>query len=169
MDSEFHTFFAAPVVGILATLFMDLWALFQSRILKLPVANFAMVGRWIGGMARGRFVHDNIGRASPVQGETALGWMFHYLTGVAYAVLLIAITGPDWLMEPTIMPAISVGLGTLAAPFLIMQPAFGFGIAASRTPKPGRARMLSGMAHGAFAIGLYLGGWLWSALTGAIG
>ena len=35
----------------------------------------------------------------------------------------------------------------------------GAGIAASRTPKPGVARLRSLMAHASFGVGLYLAGW----------
>ena len=42
---------------------------------------------------------------------------------------------------PTILPALIVGIGTVAAPFLLMQPGMGLGIAASRTPNPGAARL----------------------------
>ena len=37
---------------------------------------------------------------------------------------------------PTFLPALLVGIGTVAAPFFILQPGMGAGIAASRTPNP---------------------------------
>ena len=45
-------------------------------------------------------------------------------------------------------------------PWLIMQPSFGLGLAASRAPKPGQARLKSLMTHTVFGIGLYLWGLL---------
>ena len=45
---------------------------------------------------------------------------------------------------------------SVVVPYLIMQPAFGLGIAASRTPQPLHARLRSLMAHTAFGVGLYL-------------
>jgi len=41
-------------------------------------------------------------------------------------------------------------------PFFVMQPSFGFGIAASRTPNPTQARLRSLMAHTVFGVGLYV-------------
>ena len=41
-------------------------------------------------------------------------------------------------------------------PWLVMQPSFGFGIAASRAPNPTGARLKSLMTHTVFGIGLYL-------------
>ena len=57
-------------------------------------------------------------------------------------------------------PAAQLGLGTVVAPFLVMQPAMGAGVAASRTPNPAAARLQSLVTHAVFGLGLYAGGWL---------
>jgi hypothetical protein len=41
-------------------------------------------------------------------------------------------------------------------PLFIMQPSFGLGIAASRTPNPMQARLKSLATHTVFGAGLYL-------------
>jgi hypothetical protein len=43
-------------------------------------------------------------------------------------------------------------------PFFIMQPSFGLGVAASRTPDPTQARLKSLATHTIFGLGLYLCG-----------
>ncbi|HEU4781614.1 MAG TPA: DUF2938 family protein, partial [Steroidobacteraceae bacterium] len=48
------------------------------------------------------------------------------------------------------------GVGTVLAPFFIMQPAMGVGIAARRTPRPGAARIQSLVTHVVFGLGLYI-------------
>jgi hypothetical protein len=55
----------------------------------------------------------------------------------------------------TLGPALALGVATLAAPFLLMQPGMGAGIAASRTPRPGSARLHSLITHAVFGLGLY--------------
>ena len=55
----------AVLIGAGATLAMDVWALFLKRCFGIPSLNFAMVGRWIGHLPRGRFRHENIARAEP--------------------------------------------------------------------------------------------------------
>ena len=45
---------------------------------------------------------------------------------------------------------------TVAAPWLVMQPAMGAGIASRRTPTPGRNRARSLANHLVFGLGLYL-------------
>lgn len=39
--------FQTVIVGIGATLFMDLWSLFQKHIVGIAPLNYALVGRWI--------------------------------------------------------------------------------------------------------------------------
>ena len=64
--------FQTVLVGVLATAVMDAWLWLLQR-LGVPTAGFAMVGRWVGHMARGRLMHAAIARAAPVRFELALG------------------------------------------------------------------------------------------------
>ena len=57
-------------------------------------------------------------------------------------------------------PALLVGIGTVVAPFLLMQPGMGAGVAASRTPRPAAARVQSLVTHAIFGLGLYASGWV---------
>jgi hypothetical protein len=70
--------------------------------------------------------------------------------------MLVVLVSGGWLAHPTLLPALFFGVGTVLVPFLLMQPSFGFGIAASRTPNPTQARLRSLMAHAAFGVGLYV-------------
>ena len=146
---------SAIVIGMGATAVMDLWGLARKRLFGLPAPDYGMVGRWIGHMPRGRFVHESIAVSRPVRGEQLIGWAAHYLIGIAYAALLVAIAGAGWLREPSLVPPLLVGIGTVVAPFFIMQPGMGSGIAASRTPNPAASRIQSLLNHGAFGLGLY--------------
>jgi hypothetical protein len=83
------------------------------------------------------------------------------MIGVVFAAGLIAIGG--W--EPSLGACLLTGLLTSAAPFLILQPGMGRGIAASKTPQPNRARVNTLITHLTFGLGLYLGVRLWSALA----
>ncbi|WFC43141.1 DUF2938 domain-containing protein [Pseudoxanthomonas sp. SE1] len=144
------------LVGIGATLAMDAWGLLRRALFGVPVADYALVGRWLGHMRAGRFRHDAIARSASVRGERTLGWCAHYLTGIAFAGVLPLVWGVAWLRDPTPGPALLVGLVTVAVPFLLMQPGMGAGVAASRTPRPGIARMHSLLNHLMFGAGLYL-------------
>ncbi|MGU3779528.1 DUF2938 domain-containing protein [Burkholderia metallica] len=153
------------LIGAGATLVMDLWTLFRRRAFGIPSLDYALVGRWIGHMAQGRFRHASIAAAPLVPGERALGWFAHYAIGIAFAALPVAIAGTDWIAAPTPLPALVAGLGSVAAPLFVMQPAFGFGIAASRTPQPGVARRRSLVTHLSYGVGLYLAACTLAALA----
>lgn len=165
MNSGFDFALRAIAIGIGATAVMDLWALFLKRVFGIPSLDYAWVGRWIGYFPQGRFVHTSIGQAATVPGEAVMGWGAHYAIGIVFAALLMALSGTGWVQDPTPLPALAVGLATIVAPFFVMQPAFGFGIAASRTPKPAVARLRSLMAHFSFGVGLYLSALLLASVS----
>lgn len=154
----------AVLLGVGATIFMDVYALIIKKFWNIPSLDYRILGRWIGHFKDGIFSHTNIIQATPVQGEKALGWMAHYSIGIAFAYVLLFIWGEHWLVHPTALPAIFIGLVTTIAPWFIMQPAFGFGIAASKLPNPTIARLRSLQAHLIYGIGLYLTGLLISIL-----
>jgi hypothetical protein len=118
--------------------------------------DYGLVGRWFGHMPRGRFHHRSIRATAPLRGEQALGWIAHYLIGILFAALLPAIWGVAWLRAPTLLPALCVGIGSVAAPFLLMQPGMGAGVFARHTPRPGRARLQSLGTHLAFGLALFV-------------
>ena len=143
------------LIGIGATATMDMWLMLLKRI-GVPTLNFAMIGRWVGHWRQGQWSHERIASAAPVAGEMALGWLVHYATGVAFAGVLVALCGPPWIASPSLLPALAVGIGSVAAPLLVMQPALGAGIASSRTPTPLRNCLRSLANHTVFGTGLYL-------------
>jgi hypothetical protein len=124
-------------------------------LLGTPLPDYSLVGRWVGHFARGRFRHARIAAAPAIPGERWIGWTFHYGVGIGFAAILLAAFGTQWARMPTLLPALAVGLGSVAAPFLVMQPAMGAGIAASRTPRPASARLQSITTHAVFGLGLY--------------
>ena len=150
-------FFFIPL-GALATLLLDLFALARRRYFDAPLPDYGLVGRWLAHMPYGRFRHETIKTAAPKRGERIIGWIAHYLTGVAFAAILLAIGGERWLQQPTLLPALAVGFATVLAPFLLMQPGMGAGFAAARTPHPGAARRQSLLTHALFGLSLYLAG-----------
>lgn len=150
------------LTGTGATLVMDLWSLFQKYILTFPPLNYALVGRWAGWLTKGKWRHQTIITSPAIPGEASLGWLFHYLTGILFAAVPYLLAGEAWYREPSLSMGLLSGLLTLAAPFLILQPVMGFGIAASRTPRPGLAHMLSVLTHLTYGCGLYLAARFWA-------
>lgn len=149
----------AILIGAGATALLDVYALARARLSGVAAPDYALVGRWLAHMVRGRFFHDAIAKTAPVRGERPIGWIAHYLIGIGFAAVLIAVWGAEWARQPTLLPALIVGIGSVAAPFLLMQPGMGLGIAASRTANPRAAQLRSLITHAVFGLGLYAAGW----------
>lgn len=150
-------------IGIGATLLLDLWS-WALRRFGIRSMDWCLAGRWVGHWPRGRFMHASIGQAAPVRGECMLGWLLHYASGIAFAAMLLAVAGGSWLRQPTLWPALAVGLCTVVVPFFVMQPGMGSGFAASKTPDPNRARLRSLLTHTVFGLGLYIAALVVAAL-----
>ncbi|MDR7133213.1 hypothetical protein J2X06_000397 [Lysobacter niastensis] len=155
----------AASIGTGATVLMDVWTVVRRHMFKVPALDYALVGRWLLYLSRGRWRHDPIASTQPVAGERPVGWIAHYLTGIVFAVVLVAFAGPAWIEQPTIGPAMAVGVGSVVAPFFLLQPALGAGVAGSRTARPAMARLHSLMTHAIFGLGLYASAWMTSLLA----
>jgi hypothetical protein len=149
--------FAGLLMGLLATVAMDLWALALNRFAGQPLPNWAMPGRWVAHLPRGKVFHDAIDEAAPVSGELQIGWAFHYAVGIIYGLALAAIMGADWLAQPTFLPALVFSILTVGFGWFLLQPGLGLGWAASKTPNPWTVRAMNLVAHTVFALGLWAG------------
>ena len=155
MRLEADYIIGAIATGVGATLIMDLWNLFLKRVFGIPSLHYRLLGRWLGHMATGTFRHASITEAPQKPFERTVGWIAHYTIGIVFALVFVALVSGDWLARPTLVPALLYGIGTVVFPLFIMQPSFGLGMAASRTPKPTQARLKSLMTHTVFGIGLF--------------
>ena len=156
MSSDANYIVGAVAIGVGATLLMDLWNLFLKHTFSIPSLNYCLLGRWLRHMARGTFRHASIAAAPEKPFECQVGWATHYTIGVVLALVFVVLTSGDWLARPTLLPALLYGIATVVFPFFILQPSFGLGIAASRTPNPTQARLKSFVTHTVFGAGLYL-------------
>jgi len=141
------------LVGIGATAVTDLWAMARKRLFSIALPDFGLVGRWLACMPNGRFRHASIAATPAVRGERMVGWTAHYLIGIAFAGVLLGLWGLAWIGQPRLVPALLVGIVTVAAPLLLMQPGMGVGFSAHRA-------LHSLITHLVFGIGLYVAGWI---------
>jgi hypothetical protein len=149
------TIVIAVVIGIGATLAIDLWSLFLKRFFNISSLNYCLLGRWLRHMQSGTFTHASIAAAPQKPFECAAGWIAHYTIGIVFAAVFLMLTSDDWLARPTLLPALLFGICTVVFPMFIMQPSIGLGIAASKTQNPLQARLKSLGTHTVFGIGLY--------------
>ena len=142
-------------IGVGATAALDLWLVALKR-LGVPTGSFALIGRWVAYMARGRFSHASIAKAEPVRNELAIGWVTHYAVGIVFAAVLATLQGSGWMQQPTLVPAFLTGVATVVMPLFVMQPAMGSGFAASKTPAPLKNCARSVTNHAVFGVGMYV-------------
>jgi hypothetical protein len=155
MSLEAHLILDAIVIGIGATVVMDVWNLFLKRTFSIPSLNYCLLGRWLRHMP-GTFRHASITAAPKKSFECTVGWLSHYTIGVVFALAFVAVMSGEWLARPTALPALLYGIGTVVLPFFVMQPSLGLGIASSKTVNPAQARLKSLMTHTVFGVGLYV-------------
>ena len=156
---------AAVKIGIGATIVVDVWTVLLKYVFKIPSLSYCLVGRWFLHMPAGQFAHAGIAAAPQKPLECAVGWIAHYAIGVVFALAFVSLAPDGWLARPTLWPALLFGIVTVLFPFLVMQPAFGLGVAASRAPKPGAARLKSVTTHLVFGFGLFA----WAAAIRCMG
>ena len=155
MNIEARYIVGAVGIGIGATLLMDLWNLFLKRAFSIPSLNYCLLGRWLRHMP-GTLRHASIAAAQEKPLECVVGWIAHYTTGVAFALVFVVLVAGEWVTRPTLAPALLFGIATVVFPFLILQPSLGLGVASSKAPKPAQARLKSLATHTVFGIGLYV-------------
>lgn len=148
-------FIHSLVIGICTTIFMDIVTVIRTKLLQVKSLNYAWVGRWVLGWPKGQFTHPNITQAAPQKHEMIVGWFFHYLIGILWVYLFLLGHQFD-LYSIDFISMMIFALITTFFPFLIMQPAFGFGFFAQRTPAPLIAMRNSLITHTSFGLGMYI-------------
>jgi hypothetical protein len=156
MTSPMRVLADAILIGVGATVLIDLWAMLLRRVFSIRSLDYCLLGRWVLHIPRGIVKHGNITTAARQPHECPVGWTTHYLIGTGFAVVFVLLVSESWLAQPTLLPALAFGVATVVVPFFTMQPSFGLGIAASKTPHPNQARLKSLMTHTVFGVGLYL-------------
>ena len=94
---ESRAFIIGLIVGILATVTMDVVAVIA---LRLGIAGRGprrtgpdLIGRWIGYLLRGKFRHTDILQTPPLRGELVLGLVAHYLIGIVLTLVSLGLLG----------------------------------------------------------------------------
>ena len=126
------------VVGIFATLTMDLGGTFLRRIGLIAGLDPRLIGRWFASLAGGHPFHRSILDAPPVRGELAVAFVCHYAIGVSLALIFYAVqTALPLRISAAAEAALALGYGMLtnALPYLIMYPAMGFGVLGLAAPR----------------------------------
>src|SRR6266568_8259022 len=92
---ESRAFIVGLIVGILATVTMDVVAVIA---LRLGIAGREprrtgpdLIGRWIGYLLQGKFRHTDILQTPPLRGELLLGLAAHYASGIVLTLVYLGL------------------------------------------------------------------------------
>jgi Protein of unknown function (DUF2938) len=148
------------IVGVAATLMLDVLQQLMKLIFGWPASNWGIIGRWAAGLPQGKFVNTEIGKSPAVENEQALGWLVHYGVGIAYGAIYLFLVYVVFGTTPGFVPAMIFGLGSILVTWFMMEPALGAGVMGANTPDPTVTRLHDLGSHFGFGLGLYLGGLL---------
>ncbi|QKP78699.1 DUF2938 family protein [Methyloligella sp. GL2] len=145
------------IVGIGSTIALDLWALLLDKFAGFPGTHWGMVGRWLLGIPHGNLVLDTDNETPASMEEWTIGWIFHYLVGLAYAAMLPLFWGIGYIAAPTVFPVFMIGVVVSSlAGLMILMPGLGGGLFARKTPNPALMIAYVIVAHSVFALAQFL-------------
>ena len=143
------------VVGVAATVTMDVLGGFARRLGLAAGAKGTWVGRWYLGIPRGRLVHADIGAAPEVAGEARAALVGHYLIGILLAVFYVLGSGFLGISPGDVVVAVGYGLATCVFPWFLVLPALGFGVFGVKGPPELRLFTSSVLNHLFYGLGLW--------------
>jgi Protein of unknown function (DUF2938) len=156
---ESRAFIVGLIVGILATVTMDVVAVIA---LRLGIAGPGprrtgpdLIGRWIGYLFRGKFRHTDILQTPPLKGELALGLAAHYSIGIGLTLVYVALLVVAHA-RPTALSAILYGMATTVLPWFLMFPSQGMGWLGWDAPGDAHLARVSLFNHIIFGVGIAL-------------
>jgi hypothetical protein len=159
----------ASIMGVIATVMFDLWAVLLRLALGTPAPDWALLGRWVYHFREGKVFHDNIKLAPAGPHEHVVGWLMHYAVGMLFAAILLLTAGGGWARNPTLLPALLAGFATIIFVWCVLMPAFGHGFAGSKSPVANRVRMINIVSHAVLGTGFYIGARLLNAFLSVVG
>jgi len=145
------------VIGILATISMDVLSVTALKLGWIAFLPPRLTGRWFASMARGQFVHSDIGQAPPINHEMAVAAPMHYVIGITLALVYLLASSSLGLSPRSPIPALGFALCSTVLPWLLMFPAMGYGWFGLHGPPGTRLFLSSLVTHSFYGLGLWLG------------
>ena len=156
---ESRAFIVGLIVGVLATVTMDVVAVIA---LRLGIAGRGprrtgpdLIGRWIGYVLRGKFRHPDILQTPPLRGELVLGLAAHYLIGIVLTLVYLGLLVVAHT-RATALSAILYGTATTVLPWFLMFPSQGMGWLGRDAPVDAHLASVSLFNHIIFGLGIAL-------------
>ena len=145
------------VMGILATLIMDLFAKFivKSKIVRAPIEPH-IPGRWVLYMLRGKFIHEDIRQTPALKNEEPAALISHYLIGIVLMGIYLFLELKVPAIRDQLWMPLVFGATTVLLPWLWLYPSIGIGFLASKSKKQSDYIIFSSINHINFGIGMVI-------------
>ena len=144
-------------IGILTTITMDVLSVTALKLGWIAFLPPRLTGRWFAFVARGQFLHSDIGRVTPINHEMAIAVPMHYVVGITLALLYLLLTSTLGLNPRNLIASLAFALCTNLLPWLLMFPAMGYGWFGTHGPPGTRLFFSSLVTHSFYGVGLWIG------------
>jgi Protein of unknown function (DUF2938) len=149
------------VIGVVATVIMDVLSAVSSKLRLIAPLSPRLIGRWFASVGRGKFLHSDIGQTAAIHHERAIAVPVHYAIGLALALIYLFACAGLGLAPRSPITALVFALCTNGFPWLVMFPSMGFGWFGRHGPPGTRLFLSSLVSHVFYGVGL----WLWRAAS----
>jgi hypothetical protein len=160
MTSRAQAIAASVIIGIVATVIMDILSAVSFKLRLIAPLSPRLIGRWFASVGRGQIVHSDIGQTSAINHERAIAVPVHYAIGVTLALTYLLTCASLGLNPGNPITALVFALCTNIFPWLVMFPSMGFGWFGSHGPPGTRLFLSSLVSHAFYGVGLWLGAFL---------
>ena len=143
--------------GIVATITMDILSITASKLGLIAPLSPRLIGRWFASVARGQFMHSDIGQIPPIDHEMAIAVPMHYAIGITLALVYLLASSALGLNPRRLVTTFGFALCTNLLPWLLMFPAMGYGWFGANGPTGTRLFLNSLVTLAFMGFGLWLG------------
>jgi len=145
------------LMGVLATIFMDLLAGFLAkRKLIYPFISQEAIGRWFLYMFRGKLIHEDINQTPALKNEKSWCLISHYMIGIVLAgIYLFLEQNAPIILNNTWISLVYV-IVTVILPWFWLLPSTGHGFIASKSPNRSLVIRTNLINHTNFGLGLLI-------------
>tara|TARA_X000000950_G_C13605071_1_gene532981 strand:- start:226 stop:705 length:480 start_codon:yes stop_codon:yes gene_type:complete len=150
-----NSFLTIVVAGVFSCIALDLFGRILLTLFKIPEPSWGVVGRWVFYIfRRGVFFNPQVSDAMPIVHEEKIGWAFHYLIAVLWAVVFHIFFVSYPLFELSYINGLLFGALTTLAPLFIFMPFTGQGILARKTKMPYLTSLILLERHSVFGLAM---------------
>ena len=151
-------FLSIVIAGFFSCIALDMFGRLLLILFKIPEPSWGIVGRWFYYMVRrGVIFNPQISDTSPIAHEVKIGWTFHYLIAVIWAVVFYILFISYPLLELSYKNGLLFGALTTIAPLFIFMPFTGQGVLARKTDTPYLTSLILLARHSVFGLAMFEG------------